>query len=131
MAIDATSGALSLPSDQADDLTATNTIDPLANDQTWPTEEEMAEAPHEQASRSTKRVPKGTSAYQAAWIVDEDDEDEDDEDDDDDDMDEDRVEDDDGDSVPDLVPADDTEEVDVTTHDEGHDDLDPEEEEQE
>merc|ERR1719516_457205 len=61
-------------------------------EQTWPTEEEMMSA--EQKVVIRKRVPKGTSDYQAAWIVDEvegeaedenDDNDEDMEDDDDDD----------------------------------------------
>ena len=41
-------------------------------EQTWPTEEEMMEAEKE-AKEKTKRVikvPKGTSEYQAAWIMD-------------------------------------------------------------
>ncbi|ORX34364.1 putative ribosome biogenesis and assembly-related protein [Kockovaella imperatae] len=132
MSVDIASDPLSTPTEQADDLTATNEIDPMANDQTWPTEDDIADAPHEQALRSTKRVPKGTSAYQAAWIVDEDDdedEDDDDEDEEDDEMDMEDDED-DNDSVPDLVLADDTEEI--TTHDDrAHDDLDPEEEDRE
>lgn len=39
-------------------------------EQTWPTEEELALAEKRQAKTYVKRVPKGTSAYQAAWIVD-------------------------------------------------------------
>ena len=39
--------------------------------QTWPTEEELAEA-KAQRKKIVKRVPKGTSEYQAAWIPDED-----------------------------------------------------------
>ncbi|KAJ3114173.1 hypothetical protein HDU96_002439 [Phlyctochytrium bullatum] len=65
--------------------------DPLNAEQTWPTEEELADAEQRVAKkngRRTVRVPKGTSEYQAAWIIDdeeEDDEDEDDEEDEDED----------------------------------------------
>lgn len=55
--------------------------DLLANEQTWPTEEEMRGAPDSEsqsATRKVKRVPKGTSAYQAAWIFDDDEDDDDD-----------------------------------------------------
>ena len=43
---------------------------PLNNDQeqTWPTQEESEKAQAEQ-NQIRKRVPKGTSEYQAAWIV--------------------------------------------------------------
>ena len=67
----------------------------MANEQTWPTEEEMAGATTREegmedvevpdAKKGTtpkriKRIPKGMSEYQAAWIVDEtDDEDGDEE----------------------------------------------------
>lgn len=48
--------------------------DPMEGEQTWPTEEELAEA--EEQSRAMKRrikkVPKGMSEYQAAWIPDSD-----------------------------------------------------------
>ncbi|KAI9341547.1 hypothetical protein DFJ73DRAFT_843633 [Zopfochytrium polystomum] len=63
-----------------DSLVAENEPDPMDGEQTWPTDEEIAEgdanvARIEQlrAERKKKllRVPKGTSAYQAAWIVDE------------------------------------------------------------
>ncbi|KAG0007552.1 hypothetical protein BGZ80_004520 [Entomortierella chlamydospora] len=93
-----------VPGEQ-DDLAAENEPDLLANEQTWPTEEELMEAEErvknmdpnempEQSFNSTapkkaiRRVPKGTSNYQAAWIVDSDhesDEDIEDEDDDEDD----------------------------------------------
>ncbi|KAH9276334.1 hypothetical protein BASA83_001022 [Batrachochytrium salamandrivorans] len=83
-------------------LVADNDIDPMEGEQTWPTEEELAEA-DERVLRlrngddcdmdedkrprpfapikepKKRRVPKGTSSYQAAWILD-DDEDEDDQD---------------------------------------------------
>ncbi|KAG8685246.1 hypothetical protein FRC08_013226, partial [Ceratobasidium sp. 394] len=82
-------------SSDADSLTSTNRPDEMANEQTWPTAEELADgeareaaalgaAPTPGARKSKiKRVPKGTSAYQAAWIIDDaDDEDEGDEDED-------------------------------------------------
>ncbi|XP_058803988.1 pre-rRNA-processing protein TSR1 homolog [Phymastichus coffea] len=56
--------------------------DPMAQDQTWPTEEEIAEA--EKERKIVKRVPKGTSDYQAFWIPDEGEEADDYNDDDDD-----------------------------------------------
>lgn len=40
-------------------------------EQTWPTEEELAQAAAAR-KKIVKRVPKGTSEYQAAWIPDED-----------------------------------------------------------
>lgn len=63
----------------------------MANEQTWPTEEELNSAPaaQEEATRKVKRVPKGTSAYQAAWIFDDDDEEDDGEELSDDNMDDD------------------------------------------
>ncbi|KAL4223073.1 ribosome biogenesis protein tsr1 [Mactra antiquata] len=65
--------------------------DPMEGEQTWPTEEELAEADQDRKSMS-RRVPKGTSDYQSFWIVDDETEDnavdDDDDDDDDDDMDE-------------------------------------------
>jgi len=58
-------------------------VDPLEGEQTWPTDEEMAEAEEEEEKRRkahagsqeslvkvVKKVPKGTSEYQAAWIMD-------------------------------------------------------------
>lgn len=66
-------------------------------EQTWPTQEELEEA-------ETRRVPKGTSSYQAAWILDDEDEDDDDDEDDDEDEniddEEDDVEEDDEDEEP-------------------------------
>jgi pre-rRNA-processing protein TSR1 len=41
-------------------------------EQTWPTNEDLADAKAERCKRIIKRVPKGTSEYQAAWIPDED-----------------------------------------------------------
>ncbi|CAG0892533.1 unnamed protein product [Cyprideis torosa] len=56
-----------------DSLTSENRPDPLEAEQTWPTDEEMAEARAEQRAKR-RRVPRGTSEYQAAWIVEEDNE---------------------------------------------------------
>eukprot|EP00918_Siedleckia_nematoides_P035139 GHVU01076365.1.p1 GENE.GHVU01076365.1~~GHVU01076365.1.p1 ORF type:complete len:729 (-),score=121.62 GHVU01076365.1:308-2302(-) len=66
-------------------------VDPMEGEQTWPTEEELAAAEEELTKREIKRVPKGTSDYQASWIVDsgdeqDEDEDEDTDDDEDDDL---------------------------------------------
>ncbi|KAF9167328.1 hypothetical protein DFQ26_004969 [Actinomortierella ambigua] len=100
---------------EQDDLVAENEPDLMANEQTWPTEEELMEAeervrnmdPSErpaefnESKKMVKRVPKGTSNYQAAWIVDSDhssDEDDDYEDEDDDD----RMYEEDDDDLPDA-----------------------------
>lgn len=82
--------ALSTPDENSDDLIANNVPDLLANEQTWPTEEELMEAPaaqeDEASTRKVKRVPKGTSAYQAAWIFDDLDDEDDELDEGDDDL---------------------------------------------
>lgn len=75
--------------EDADSLVSSNDPDDMQNEQTWPTEEEMQDdSPRDTAGdiipegapgttpRAIRRVPKGTSAYQAAWIIDEDEEDE-------------------------------------------------------
>ncbi|CEP13339.1 hypothetical protein [Parasitella parasitica] len=67
--------------DEQDDLIAENEPDFMNNEQTWPTEEELAEADArvrrmrnlDGGEPTKKRVPKGTSSYQAAWIFDDDD----------------------------------------------------------
>ena len=64
----------SLPPEQRESLQRENEVNPLEGEQTWPTEEELAEAKAQQRVRR-RRLPKGTSEYQAAWIVDEDDDD--------------------------------------------------------
>ncbi|KAK1260680.1 hypothetical protein QJS04_geneDACA019044 [Acorus gramineus] len=48
-----------------------NVPDPLSGEQTWPTEEEMADADsiNKRKMLKKKTVPRGTSDYQAAWIV--------------------------------------------------------------
>jgi pre-rRNA-processing protein TSR1 len=66
------------------DLDSVVPLDPLAGEQTWPTDEEIAaahaenedgagpvaEVPTAAAGQRLVRVPKGTSSYQAQWIVD-------------------------------------------------------------
>lgn len=48
-----------------------NIPDPMDAEQTWPTKEELDDAEAERKRKKIiKRVPKGTSAYQAAWIPD-------------------------------------------------------------
>ncbi|NXG52133.1 TSR1 protein, partial [Psilopogon haemacephalus] len=61
--------------------------DPMEGEQTWPTEEELQEAEASlKENRRVVKVPKGTSKYQAAWIVDdEEDTEKDDHDDDEED----------------------------------------------
>lgn len=44
----------------------------MDSEQTWPTEEELAEAAAKTKKKIVKIVPKGTSEYQAAWIPEED-----------------------------------------------------------
>ncbi|NXY80989.1 TSR1 protein, partial [Alcedo cyanopectus] len=69
--------------------------DPMEGEQTWPTEEELQEAEASlKANRRVVKVPKGTSKYQAAWIVDDEEEgsEKNDDDEDDDGMDDDMLE---------------------------------------
>ncbi|CAJ1973149.1 unnamed protein product [Sphenostylis stenocarpa] len=57
-------------------LVVENIPDPLAGEQTWPTEAEMAKADEDQKKKMIRKrsLPRGTSEYQAAWIVDDSDE---------------------------------------------------------
>ncbi|KAK7352183.1 hypothetical protein VNO80_17601 [Phaseolus coccineus] len=57
-------------------LVIENIPDPLAGEQTWPTEAEIAKADEDQKKKKTRKrsLPRGTSEYQAAWIVDDSDE---------------------------------------------------------
>lgn len=80
--------------DDAESLTSRLDPDTMANEQTWPTDEEMngnisgsavdagSRIPDAKVGTTPKRVkmvPRGTSAYQAAWIVDDEDGEEDEE----------------------------------------------------
>lgn len=62
--------------DRQESLQTEVILDPLEGEQTWPTEEELNEANDslKESSRIVKKVPKGTSSYQAEWILDEGDE---------------------------------------------------------
>jgi pre-rRNA-processing protein TSR1 len=83
---------LSEPTEEADTLVAFNESDDLlmGNEQTGFTAEELARGDaymDDDADRKkVKRVPKGTSAYQAAWIIDDEEDDEFDDEEDDDEM---------------------------------------------
>ena len=68
----------------ADSLISSNDPDDLANEQTWPTEDEMndsadpeqdviPEAVNGTTPKAIRQIPKGMSEYQAAWIIDDDD----------------------------------------------------------
>lgn len=52
-----------------DSLVSENIPDPMEAEQTWPTEEEIEQANLETKTKKVKKVPKGWSDYQAAWIV--------------------------------------------------------------
>ncbi|KAH0455585.1 hypothetical protein IEQ34_015617 [Dendrobium chrysotoxum] len=58
-------------------LVVENIPDPLAGEQTWPTEADMEEANANNKKRKLqrKKLPPGTSDYQAAWIVEDSDDD--------------------------------------------------------
>lgn len=82
---------LSERTNDGDSLISRLEPDTLLNEQTWPTEEEMQgftgpsssngpalpPAKNGTTPKAVRKVPKGTSAYQAAWIVESDEEDED------------------------------------------------------
>lgn len=55
-------------------LISENVPDPMDAEQTWPTEEEIQMAQDEETAKKAKRVPKGWSDYQAAWIPDDEEE---------------------------------------------------------
>ncbi|KAF5326304.1 hypothetical protein D9611_000357 [Ephemerocybe angulata] len=75
--------------EDADSLVSSNDPEDLENEQTWPTEDEMSGAQEaaEDPSipdampgttpKAVKKIPKGMSEYQAAWIVEESDEEDD------------------------------------------------------
>ncbi|KAJ7538852.1 hypothetical protein O6H91_11G065700 [Diphasiastrum complanatum] len=62
-----------LPDEMQEPLVTENIPDELAGEQTWPTEDELTKAGKENPNKlhRLRRLPKGTSTYQAAWIVDE------------------------------------------------------------
>eukprot|EP01028_Stygiella_incarcerata_P006176 TRINITY_DN251_c2_g1_i1.p1 TRINITY_DN251_c2_g1~~TRINITY_DN251_c2_g1_i1.p1 ORF type:complete len:797 (-),score=215.43 TRINITY_DN251_c2_g1_i1:177-2567(-) len=62
------------PGESQESLVTCMDIDPLAGEQTWPTQEELAEAGVPLVEiKKRKKVPAGFSEYQSSWIVDEED----------------------------------------------------------
>ncbi|KAH9632523.1 hypothetical protein HF086_004538 [Spodoptera exigua] len=61
-------------------LVSENVPNPMDAEQTWPTEEEIEQSNLETKLKKVKKVPKGWSDYQAAWIVESDAEGEEDDD---------------------------------------------------
>lgn len=57
--------------DLQDSLVSENEPDPMEGEQTWPTDEELQECSSQEKKKTKRLVPKGTSEYQAAWIIDE------------------------------------------------------------
>ncbi|KAK6296680.1 hypothetical protein J4Q44_G00328220 [Coregonus suidteri] len=55
-------------------LQAEAEVDPMDGEQTWSSDTELLEAEEARKSKRVMKVPKGTSDYQATWIVDEEDE---------------------------------------------------------
>ncbi|MCI4385855.1 hypothetical protein PGIGA_G00055610 [Pangasianodon gigas] len=106
-------------------------VDPMDGEQTWPTESELQEAEEARKSRRVMKVPKGTSDYQATWIVDDDDENEDDENDDLDSCDDDDEEDDADEMMEDGEDAENESQDGEACHDSVKDDSDEDEEEEE
>ncbi|KAK4052993.1 ribosome biogenesis protein tsr1 [Microbotryomycetes sp. JL221] len=131
--------------DDADSLVSTNVPDLQdmgLQEQTWPTEEEMQSAPIHTGSNGDripdakpgttprlKRVPKGTSAYQAAWIIDESDGEYEQGDDDDDDMEgEDQEDEDEDDEEHEMIDPTKESEIDSTRRDNEDEDEDEDDE---
>ncbi|KAG5047945.1 hypothetical protein JHK85_009048 [Glycine max] len=71
-------GSLAPDPQNQEALVVENIPDPLAGEQTWPTEAEIAKADEDKKKKKIKKrsLPHGTSEYQAAWIVDDSDEEE-------------------------------------------------------
>jgi pre-rRNA-processing protein TSR1 len=75
-----------VPDSRIESLISENEPDSMEGEQTWPTDQEIADAEERVAlmqkksgagGEKRKKVPKGTSAYQAAWIMNSDNESED------------------------------------------------------
>lgn len=129
------------PTEQ-DDLIAENEPDLMGNEQTWPTEDELAEADArvrrirnlDGDDQIKKRVPKGTSSYQAAWIFDDDDAEYSEEEEDDGDMVMDDGDEDDALVQPASIPGtnqdddEEYEEIDMDGKEDNNDEFDAEEE---
>ncbi|XP_060799982.1 pre-rRNA-processing protein TSR1 homolog isoform X2 [Neoarius graeffei] len=109
---------------QRESLQTEAEVDPMDGEQTWPTEAELQEA-EARKSRRVMKVPKGTSDYQATWIVD----DEENEDDDEDDLNSCDDDDDDEEMMEDGEEAENESQDGEACHDSGKDDEEEEEEE--
>ncbi|XP_051522120.1 pre-rRNA-processing protein TSR1 homolog [Myxocyprinus asiaticus] len=73
---------------ERESLQAEAEVDPMDGEQTWPTEAELEAAEEARKNQRVMKVPKGTSDYQATWIIDDAEEEDDDVDTCDDDEDE-------------------------------------------
>uniref|UniRef100_A0A8C1T1G7 Pre-rRNA-processing protein TSR1 homolog n=1 Tax=Cyprinus carpio TaxID=7962 RepID=A0A8C1T1G7_CYPCA len=104
--------------EKRESLQAEAEVDPMDGEQTWPTEAELEEAEEARKNRRVMRVPKGTSDYQASWIIDDAEQEEDDHDVDscDDDDDEDGMMEDDMDDDDDGEEEEEEEEISSTGH---------------
>ena len=71
------------------ELDCENVPDAMEVEQTWPTAEEMMAAEQEKKVTRVKKVQRGFSEYQAAWIVDQEDSEDEGKDDEEEDSDED------------------------------------------
>jgi pre-rRNA-processing protein TSR1 len=60
-----------VPDSSQEDLVTENTLDGMEGEQTWPTEEELRQVEQQEGglAKKTMRIPRGTSDYQAAWIM--------------------------------------------------------------
>ncbi|KAF5892628.1 pre-rRNA-processing protein TSR1, partial [Clarias magur] len=116
---------------QRESLQTEAEVDPMDGEQTWPTESELQEAEEARKSRRVMKVPKGTSDYQATWIVDDDDDDEENEGDDLDSCDDDDDDDDADEMMEDEEDAENESQDGEVCHDAGKDDDDDDEEEEE
>jgi pre-rRNA-processing protein TSR1 len=60
-----------VPDASQEDLITENTPDGMEGEQTWPTEEELRQVEQQEGglAKKTVRIPRGTSDYQAAWIM--------------------------------------------------------------
>uniref|UniRef100_A0A8C1C0V3 Pre-rRNA-processing protein TSR1 homolog n=1 Tax=Cyprinus carpio carpio TaxID=630221 RepID=A0A8C1C0V3_CYPCA len=104
--------------EKRESLQAEAEVDPMDGEQTWPTEAELEEAEEARKNRRVMRVPKGTSDYQASWIIDDAEQEEDDHDVDscDDDDDEDGMMEDEMDDDDDGEEEEEEEEISSTGH---------------
>lgn len=114
--------------EERESLQAEAEVDPMDGEQTWPTEAELEEAEEASKKKNVMKVPKGTSDYQAMWIIDGA---EKNEEDDDDEEDVDSCDDDEDGMMEDEMDADNESQDAGSECASGDDDDDDEEEEEE